>query len=84
MANKPKPTDKKTLAAFEKEYSIVLNHNYGETREITRATFEKSRDEQGFTSINYDGRVEWLKANNYDVTRENLIDATLPDNPTVQ
>lgn len=30
-----------------------------------------------FVGVNYDDRVEFLKANGYEVTRENLIDGSL-------
>lgn len=71
---------KKTVAESEREAGIILNTDDERVlnSKLTREEWDKVVDQYGHRGVQWDDRSAWLKANGYDVTRENLRNADLP------
>lgn len=69
--------EKKIVAEWEKELGQFLNGDVAGNKQVTQDEFIELTQEQGFIGVNYELRVEWLKENGYDVTRENLTNSDL-------
>lgn len=73
----------KTLAELEKERGFIAVDATAE--ELDKPVGDKKliamHLEGATVAVNHDHRVEFLKANGYEVTRENMVDSSLSAKP---
>lgn len=69
--------EKKTLAVWELERSLMIRGDVDEKQEMTGEEFMALAQEQGHLGVAIEARREWLKENDHEVTRENMMDDTL-------
>jgi len=64
----------KLFKNWEKEKNIMVNipDVSDENQRVTEEYFQQIVDLYGFTGVNHDDRIKFLKDNNYEVTRENM------------
>lgn len=61
----------------EKHYGIIFNCSYNEAKELGKEKIAKMLDSQDYIPVNIEDRIVFLESNNYEVTRENLVDSSL-------
>lgn len=71
---------KKTVEKWEKEAGLILLDTEGISlkKSMDREEFDALVEKVGAAGIDYKTREKWLKDNGYDVTRDNIRNATLP------
>lgn len=71
----------KPIKQWERErgFMVINLGDHSEDDEITRVEYDELLGERitNGRGVNFDGRTEWLKANDYEVTRENLMNPDL-------
>lgn len=76
---------KKTFEEWEKSKNrmAIDSSRINTTKQITEEEFEQMHvaDTQNWRTVMYKDRVQFLKANGYDVNRENLLNAELSAKP---
>lgn len=77
---------KKSFEEWEKETGIfaldISKHDL--SKSLTSDEFMglvQGKLRSDFTGVNYKFRVQWLKDNGYELTRENLLNSDLPTVP---
>lgn len=74
----------KTIGEFEKEQGKLLRGDVDPTQEISMSEFTTLSQTNGFTGVDHAKRIEFLEANGYEVTRENMVDSTLSATPPTE
>ncbi len=67
----------KSIEAWERERGLVIQGDVDPSQEVTAEEFEKLRVKQGHLGVNHEDREQFLKDNGYELSRENLVDASL-------
>lgn len=71
----------KTIAEWEREHGIMFKdaRKYPGNKKLTDEEFRElySTNPDDWTGVNHEDREKWLKANGYELTRANMMDATL-------
>lgn len=78
---------KKAISTWEKERNMLVTTVSDPSKKLTEAEFlELILDENGIpkpevTGVNHDDRIKFLKANDYEVNRQNMVDPELSTRP---
>ena len=62
---------------FDESFGGAVQDIYDGSRKVTEEEFAKLLEEQGSTALNFEDREKWLQDNGYEVTRANMINASL-------
>lgn len=66
-----------TIEQLEKETGLFLTVDHDPNKTMDRIDFVTWARNTGALGVAYEDRVEFLENNDYEVTRENIIDTTL-------
>ena len=70
------------ITDYEKEKGIVFKEDLGVNSKTSKKKLEElAEDETNYTVVDYEFRVKFLEDNGYEITRDNLSDATLGSRP---
>lgn len=69
--------DQKKISELEKEVGFFLTIDHDPEELMNRDDYLSLAFDTGAIGVAYEDRVEFLKKNDYEVTRKNLLDTTL-------
>lgn len=71
---------KKIITDLEKQTGLVAHdpERTKDFKEVEQISDDYFNNPGEYTAVNYDDRVEFLELSGYEITRENLINASLP------
>ena len=69
----------KTIEQWEKEKGLIVIDDIDPKQELSEAEFNKRYSFLGSNTVgvNHEDRIQFLEANGYEVTRENMINSEL-------
>lgn len=64
----------------EEKYGVIFKLSFKDASKLSDDEAQELFNQGDYTGVTIDGRIQFLEDNGYDVTRENLVDGSLPAN----